>query len=82
VAGHRVSEDNLKVQVSVLRKALGADRDVVGTEFGRGYRFTGVVRSSAAPNARRYPARTRLRSSRPLFPQHCRQPLGRSFGSS
>ena len=35
-----VSEENLKVQVSALRKALGADRDVIRTEFGRGYRFT------------------------------------------
>jgi DNA-binding winged helix-turn-helix (wHTH) protein len=43
-----VSEENLKVQVSTLRKALGADRDVIRTEFGRGYRFTGVIRSSAA----------------------------------
>ena len=42
-----VSEENLKVQVSALRKALGADRDVIRTEFGRGYRFTGVVRSNA-----------------------------------
>jgi DNA-binding winged helix-turn-helix (wHTH) protein len=43
-----VSEENLKVQVSALRKALGADRDVIRTEFGRGYRFTGVLRSNAA----------------------------------
>ena len=43
-----VSEENLKVQVSTLRKALGADRDVIRTEIGRGYRFTGVIRLSAA----------------------------------
>jgi DNA-binding winged helix-turn-helix (wHTH) protein len=30
-----VSEENIKLQVSVLRKALGADRDVIHTEFGR-----------------------------------------------
>src|SRR6266403_4517522 len=35
-----VSEENLKVQVSALRKALGADRDVIRTEFGGGYRFS------------------------------------------
>jgi len=39
-----VSEDNLKFQVHALRKALGADRDLILTEFGRGYRFTGVLR--------------------------------------
>ena len=43
-----VSEENLKVQVSALRKALGEDRDIIRTEFGRGYRFTGVVHATAA----------------------------------
>jgi len=33
-----VSEENLKVQISALRKALGAERDLIRTEFGRGYR--------------------------------------------
>ena len=41
-----VSEENLKVHVSALRKALGADRDLIRTEFGRGYRFIGMLRSS------------------------------------
>jgi DNA-binding winged helix-turn-helix (wHTH) protein len=41
-----VAEENLKVQISALRKALGEDRDFIRTEFGRGYRFTGVVRST------------------------------------
>jgi hypothetical protein len=27
-----------------LRKALGGDRDFIQTDFGRGYRFTGVAR--------------------------------------
>jgi DNA-binding winged helix-turn-helix (wHTH) protein len=42
-----VSEENLKVQISALRKALGADRDLIRTEFGRGYRFTGMLRPNA-----------------------------------
>src|ERR1700731_3830452 len=41
-----VSEANLKVQISGLRRALGEDRDFIRTEFGRGYRFTPVVRYS------------------------------------
>ena len=41
-----VSEENLKVQISALRKALGADRDLIRTEFGRGYRFIGMLRSN------------------------------------
>ena len=56
-----VSEENLKVQVSALRKALGADRDVIHTEFGRGYCFTGVLRSNAGPDEWQSPRRAKLR---------------------
>jgi DNA-binding winged helix-turn-helix (wHTH) protein len=59
-----VSEENLKVQISALRKALGADRGLIHTEFGRGYRFTGMVRSNATVNACRDPRRAKLRSAR------------------
>jgi DNA-binding winged helix-turn-helix (wHTH) protein len=41
--GITVAEDNVKVQVSALRKVLGEDRDFIHTEFGRGYRFTATV---------------------------------------
>jgi DNA-binding winged helix-turn-helix (wHTH) protein len=41
-----VTEENIKVHVFALRKALGADRDLIRTEFGRGYRFTGAVRTN------------------------------------
>jgi phospholipid transport system substrate-binding protein len=49
--GIHVSEENLKVQISALRKALGDDRDLIRTEFGRGYRFTAAVKSTASRNA-------------------------------
>jgi DNA-binding winged helix-turn-helix (wHTH) protein len=49
--GSVVSEDNLKLQVSALRKALGADRELIGTEFGRGYRFIGIFHSNATARA-------------------------------
>jgi DNA-binding winged helix-turn-helix (wHTH) protein len=42
-----VSQENLKVQVAGLRKALGEDRGLILTEHGRGYRFTAEVRSTA-----------------------------------
>src|SRR4029077_7721671 len=58
-----VSEENLKVQVSALRKALGADRDVIRTEFGRGYRFTGAVSSTVTWSACQRPTRRGHRSS-------------------
>src|ERR1700737_4905143 len=32
-----VCEQNLKVHISALRKALGADRNLIHTDFGRGY---------------------------------------------
>ena len=43
-----VAEENLKVQISALRKALGQDRDFIRTEFGRGYRFNAAVRATIA----------------------------------
>src|SRR2546423_6583528 len=46
-----VSEENLKVQVSALRRVLGADRDVIRTEFGRGYRFTGALSTNPVTDA-------------------------------
>src|ERR1700737_3765635 len=46
-----VSEENLKVQISALRKALGAGRNLIRTEFGRGYRFIGILRSNATVHA-------------------------------
>jgi DNA-binding winged helix-turn-helix (wHTH) protein len=46
-----VSEENLKVQICALRKALGADRDFIRTEFGRGYRLVVAVRSTGAQRA-------------------------------
>jgi DNA-binding winged helix-turn-helix (wHTH) protein len=67
-----VSEENLKVQISTLRKALGADRDVIRTEFGRGYRFTGVLRSNAASNACHHATRRRQRLGQRSFPPSCR----------
>jgi DNA-binding winged helix-turn-helix (wHTH) protein len=45
-----VAEENLKVQISALRRALGEDRDFIRTEFGRGYRFTVAVHSTIASN--------------------------------
>src|SRR5271165_2212908 len=73
-----VSAENLKFQVSALRKALGADRDLIQTEFGRGYRFIGLLRVNDATAAPDCQGRERLRSARILFPHSCR----RSFQSA
>src|ERR1700758_1584999 len=34
-----VEENNLQAQMSAIRRALGADRGMIRTEFGRGYRL-------------------------------------------
>jgi DNA-binding winged helix-turn-helix (wHTH) protein len=65
-----VAEENLKVQISALRKALGEDRDFIRTEFGRGYRFTAPVRSTVAGSACQGTTRRGRRSSESRRPQH------------
>jgi len=48
-----VEENSLQAQISALRRALGADRDLIRTIAGRGYQFAGEIRAvSTAPGAR------------------------------
>jgi phospholipid transport system substrate-binding protein len=86
--GIHVSEENLKVQILVLRKALGEDRDFIQTETGRGYRFTAAVRPTAPRNFSRVARRwqppldgtlSRWMSAR-LFPECSRQNASGSMG--
>jgi DNA-binding winged helix-turn-helix (wHTH) protein len=47
-----VEENSLQAQISTLRRAFGAERDLIRTIAGRGYQFTGEIRTvSATPNA-------------------------------
>src|SRR5258707_10791373 len=47
-----VEENSLEAQISALRRAFGADRDLIRTVAGRGYQFTGKIRTvSINPNA-------------------------------
>jgi DNA-binding winged helix-turn-helix (wHTH) protein len=47
-----VEENSLQAQISALRRAFGADRDLIRTIAGRGYQFTGEIRTiSQSPNA-------------------------------
>src|SRR5260370_6568509 len=43
-----VEENSLQAQISALRRAFGADRDLIRTIAGRGYQFTGEIRTVAA----------------------------------
>jgi DNA-binding winged helix-turn-helix (wHTH) protein len=46
-----VEENNLEVQISALRVAFGAERELIRTVCRRGYQFTGEIRILAAsPN--------------------------------
>src|ERR1700744_6117511 len=44
-----VEENNLQAQISALRRAFGTDRDLIRTIAGRGYQFTGEIRTVSAP---------------------------------
>ena len=47
-----VEENNLQWQISALRAAFGADRNLIRTVSGRGYQFTGKINAvSANPEA-------------------------------
>jgi DNA-binding winged helix-turn-helix (wHTH) protein len=68
--GRIVEENNLQAQIAALRKALGADRDLVRTVSGRGYQFTGELRPAtasvpAAPSPLRCTWTGRFRADRP-----------------
>jgi DNA-binding winged helix-turn-helix (wHTH) protein len=58
-----VADENLKVQIFALRKALGGDHNFIRTEFGRGYRFTAAIRSTAPWSGCRHMTPRRQRSS-------------------
>jgi predicted ATPase/DNA-binding winged helix-turn-helix (wHTH) protein len=46
--GRIVEENNLQAQIAALRRAFGADRDLIRTIAGRGYQFTGAIRTVSA----------------------------------
>ena len=74
--GIAVVQENLKVQISMLRRVLGADRDSIRTEFGRGYRFTALVRSTADWSVCAHPARqSHLSGRRPSSQRTSRRSL-------
>lgn len=51
-----VDESSIHVQISALRNAFGADRDLIRTVAGRGYQFAGEIRAPpGGPDGRRIP---------------------------
>jgi len=51
-----VEENNLEIQISTLRKVLGADRSLIRTVARRGYQFTGELRVPGTAGAAAPPA--------------------------
>lgn len=45
-AGAAIEDNSLQAQISAIRRALGPDRDLLSTDFGRGYRLAGLSRTS------------------------------------
>src|SRR6202795_3720470 len=43
-----IEENSLQHQISALRRAFAADRDLIRTIGGRGYQFVGEVRAASA----------------------------------
>jgi TolB-like protein len=46
--GRIVEENRLAGEITALRKAFGADRELIRTVAGRGYQFTGEIRARSA----------------------------------
>ena len=69
---NRIAEESsLHVQISALRNAFGADRNLIRTISGRGYQFTGEIRTIAARPQAQAVARTAVHRCPPR-PAHRR----------
>src|SRR6266446_6523237 len=63
-----VEESSLQVQISALRNAFGADRELIRTISGRGYQFTGEIRTIVASPETQTVARTAVPVPAPPHP--------------
>ena len=61
-SGVAINDNTLEVQVSALRKALGAERGLLKAAYGRGYRVLGAW-ASGIPNVRHSPSAGARRAS-------------------
>src|ERR1700719_2911303 len=76
-----VEENSLHFQISALRNALGADRDLIRSISGRGYQFTGEIRTTAArPQAQAVAATAASVSAAPRPPTNLPEPVSELIG--
>ena len=78
--GRIVDENRLASQIAALRKAFGADRELIRTVVGRGYQFTGEIRARSPGRERRAP-KAAAASARPSrHPTNLPEPVSDLIG--
>src|SRR5271168_2803110 len=76
-----VEENSLQAQISALRRTLGSDRDLIRTIAGRGYQFTGEIRSiSTDPPVQPDSAATVLISTSARIPTNLPESISELIG--
>jgi predicted ATPase/DNA-binding winged helix-turn-helix (wHTH) protein len=76
-----VEENNLQAQVSALRAAFGAERELIRTVSGRGYQFAGEIRILAAnPDDRAGAGVAAAQRGSTLPPTNLPQPVSELIG--
>src|SRR5947209_8028750 len=76
-----VEESSLHVQISALRNVFGADRNLIRTISGRGYQFTGEIRTVAAsPHAQAVAETAVPMSAPPRLSTNLREPVSELIG--
>jgi non-specific serine/threonine protein kinase len=80
--GRIIEENSLQSQISALRRALGGDRDLIRTVAGRGYQFTGDIRTvSTDPDVQGAPeATTTSISTSARIPTNLPEPVSELIG--
>src|SRR5437868_5241159 len=79
---NRIAEESsLHVEISALRNAFGADRNLIRTVSGRGYQFTGEIRTIAAsPDTQAVARRVVLVSVPPRPSTNLAEPVSELIG--
>ena len=76
-----VGENALQVQISALRAAFGAERELIRTVSGRGYQFTGEIRTQpAGREGRADPATVVLNPGSAKSPTNLTEPVSALIG--
>jgi DNA-binding winged helix-turn-helix (wHTH) protein len=76
-----VEENRLQGEISALRKAFGADRDLIQTVAGRGYQFTGqILTRSAVAGAQEISGTVRAAAGPPRPPTNLPEPISQLVG--